>query len=167
MLFRSIGLLYKGEPCIGVVYDAFKKEMFWAIKDKGAYLNNDKIQVTSVDSIRKALLATGFPGTNKAMIEENLKYFTKFIYEAQAVRRPGSAALDLCYVACGRLDGFWEMGLSPWDVAAGICIVRESGGKVSNFAVENYDFKVKNIIATNGLIHSAIDTTIQELKNSK
>lgn len=163
----SIGLLYKGEIYLGVVYDACKKEMFYAVKGYGAYLNDAPIRVSNISSIRKSLLSTGFPGSDKEIIEENFKYFKKFIYECQAVRRPGAASLDLCYVACGRLDGFWEMNLAPWDTAAGTCIVREAGGRVTNFGASDYDLGIKTIIATNDLLHSKIDSTIQEIKNNK
>lgn len=160
----SIGLLYKGEPYLGVVYDVCKKEMFWAVKNMGAYLNDTPIRISNITSLRKSLLATGFPCSDNDLVEENLKYFKKFIYESQAVRRPGAASLDLCYVACGRLDGFWEMNLAPWDVAAGVCIVREAGGRVTNFGVADFNISIKNILASNDFIHSKMDLIIQSLQ---
>lgn len=163
----SIGLLHKGEPYLGVIFDAFKKEMFWAVKNMGAYLNDTPIRVSSIGTVKKSLLATGFPCSDEDLVEENLIYFQKFLHESQAVRRPGSASLDLCYVACGRLDGFWEMNLAPWDVAAGVCIVREAGGRVTNFGVPDFNISVKNILASNDLIHSKMDSIIQSLQKTK
>ncbi|MDD3150472.1 MAG: inositol monophosphatase family protein [Candidatus Gastranaerophilales bacterium] len=158
----SIGLYKSGKPLLGVVLDPFKKEMFWAIKGEGAFLNDKKISVSNADCLKKALLATGFPYGRDNILEKNLEYFKKFIYKAQAVRRPGSAALDLCYVASGRLDGFWELNLSPWDVAAGVLIIEEAGGKVTNFNSDKFDYNIKNILATNKKIY----TEMQEELNS-
>lgn len=149
----SIGLLYRGEIYLGVVYDAFKNELFWAAKDCGAFLNSDPIQVSKANVIKKSLLATGFPYDRGKILEKGLKYFNALIGEAQAIRRPGAASLDLCYVANGRLDGFWELNLSPWDVAAGVCIIREAGGKVTSIGEESFSIFDKKILATNGLIH--------------
>lgn len=149
----SIGLVKNGEIFMGVVYDVFKDELFWAAQDTGAYINSNPIEVSKISELKKSLLATGFPSWKDKALEENLAYFKEFIFQSQAVRRPGSAALDLCYVAAGRLDGFWELNLSPWDVTAGTCIVREAGGKVTNFYSEEFNPYVKNIIATNKLLH--------------
>jgi len=160
----SIGMLYQGKITMGVVYDAFKNEMFWAAEGSGAYLNADNISVSRIVTLDKALLATGFPVNRDGILEENIKYFTKFLYEAQAIRRPGSASLDMCYIACGRLDGFWELNLSPWDVTAAACIIKEAGGKVSNFATDDFNIYVKNIIATNSLLHPEISGIIESLR---
>jgi myo-inositol-1(or 4)-monophosphatase len=149
----SIGLLYQNKLYLGVVYDSFKNEMFWAVKGSGAYLNSDPIEVSKINSLNKSLLATGFPYERSTILEENLEYFRKFVYKAQAVRRPGAASLDLCYVACGRLDGFWELNLAPWDTAAGACIIQEAGGTVTNFETKEFDIHTKNVIASNTLIH--------------
>ncbi|EKE02731.1 MAG: hypothetical protein ACD_20C00337G0002 [uncultured bacterium] len=161
----SIGLLYKGEIVLGVVYDPFKNETFWAAKETGSFLNADPIKVSQADTIKKSLLATGFPYERAEAMEENLKYFCKLIYEAQAIRRPGAASLDLCYVACGRLDGFWELNLSPWDTTAGACIIKEAGGKVTNFGTDKFDIYTKNIIASNSLIHEQIAKVIESIRN--
>lgn len=156
----SIALYYKGKPLIGVVYDSFKKELFHACKGGGAFLNEKPIKVSPKKELFKSLLATGFPTTREEVLRENLGYFTKFLKQAQAVRRPGAAALDLAYVAVGRLDGFWEMSLSPWDVAAGRLIVEEAGGKVTNFDSEDFDYDIRRIIASNGFIHEKIKEVI-------
>jgi myo-inositol-1(or 4)-monophosphatase len=156
----SIGLVKNGEIYLGTVYDAFKNELFWAAKGTGAYLNSELIQVSKIQDLSKSLMATGFPYTKSNMLEENFVYFKEFIYKAQAVRRPGAASLDICYTACGRLDGFWEINLSAWDVTAGACIVREAEGIVTNFDSDNFDPYVRNIIASNGLIHDQMKNVI-------
>ncbi|MDD3419863.1 MAG: inositol monophosphatase family protein [Candidatus Gastranaerophilales bacterium] len=156
----SIGLYKDGKPYLGVVYDPCKKELFRAIKNQGAFLNDKKISTSNTDSLTRSLLATGFPALKDELLERNLNYFKQFLGKCQAIRRPGSAALDLCYVACGRLDGFWELGLSPWDTAAGALIVEEAGGQVTNLNTEDFDFNIKGIIATNTLIHAAIKEVI-------
>lgn len=156
----SIGLLYKGEIYAGVVFDAVKNELFWAAEGTGAFLNSDSIKVSEVKSLKNSLLSTGFPYERAETLEENLDYFRRFIYKAQAIRRPGAASLDLCYLACGRIDGFWELNLSPWDTAAGVCIIREAGGKVTNFGKESFDIYTKNILATNGFLHNEMEGII-------
>ena len=156
----SIGLVKNGEIILGVVYDVCKNELFSAAKGTGAFLNSNPIEVTKITELNKSLLATGFPCVREKELEENFVYFKEFIYKAQAVRRPGSAALDLCYVASGRLDGFWELNLSPWDVTAGACIVREAGGKVTNFDSEDFNPEIKNILATNKFIHEPMKEII-------
>lgn len=150
----SIGLVKNGKIIMGVVLDVFKNELFWAAEGTGAYLNSEPIQVSEILELKKSLLATGFPCSKEKEMEENFVYFKEFVYKSQAVRRPGSAALDLCYVAAGRYDGFWELNLAPWDVTAGACIVREAGGKVTNFDSEDFNPEIRNIIATNSIIHS-------------
>lgn len=163
----SVGLYYKNKPYLGVVFDPFKNEMFWAAKGSGAFLNAEPIEVSSSEKLSTSLLATGFPYGRDGILEENLGYFHKFIYKAQAVRRPGAAALDLCYVACGRLDGFWELNLSPWDVAASICIIEEAGGKVTNIDSEEFDFDIKDIVASNSKIHNQIKEVISESRKER
>jgi len=156
----SIGLYFKGEPLLGVVYDPCRKEMFHSIKGHGAFLNNKKITVSTINTLTKALLATGFPALKDNLLQKNLEYFKAFLGKCQAIRRPGSAALDLCYVACGRIDGFWELGLSPWDTAAGALLVSEAGGVITNLDNDFFDCKIKGLIATNGLLHSQIKDVI-------
>lgn len=163
----SIGLYYKNKPYLGVVYDPFKNEIFWGAEGTGAFLNADPIEVSTSEKLSTSLLATGFPYGRDGILEENLEYFKEFIYKAQAVRRPGAAALDLCYVACGRLDGFWELNLSPWDVAASVCIIEQAGGKVSNIDSEEFDFNIKDIVASNGKIHEPIKEVINECRKKR
>lgn len=163
----SIGLIKKGKIILGVVFDACKNELFWAAEGMGAYLNSEPIRVSKIDKLRNALLATGFPPGKTEITEENFIYFKEFIDKAQALRRPGAAALDLCYVACGRMDGFWELSLSPWDVTAGTCIVREAGGKVTNFDSEDFDPYAGNILATNKFLHNSIKEVLHSCKNKK
>lgn len=165
----SIGLVYKNELQIGVVYDAVKKELFHAATGMGAFLNDKPIHVSNVKTVSKSLLATGFPYDRTSKEFNNLDYFENFSYKAQAIRRPGSAALDLCYLACGRFDGFWELKLAPWDTAAGCVIVREAGGIVTNFYTDKFDIFIKNIIASNNHIYTEMSNILKEtdLKKQK
>jgi len=160
----SIGLVKNGKIIMGVVYDVCKNELFWAAEGTGAYLNSEPIEVSKISELKKSLLATGFPCSKEKTLEENFVYFKEFVYKSQAVRRPGAAALDLCYVAAGRLDGFWELNLAPWDVTAGTCIVREAGGKVTNFDSEDFDSEIKNIIASNSIIHENMKDVLYSCK---
>ena len=152
----SIALLYKGEVIVGVVYDPLRDELFSASKDKGSYLNGKRISVSSIKSLRRSLLATGFPYSLGKLLQRNMDNFKRFILKSQAVRRAGSAALDLCYVAAGRFDGFWELGLHPWDTAAGVLIVQEAGGKVTTFNNKQFNPFLKEIVATNRSLHNKI-----------
>lgn len=149
-----------GEIVLGVVYAPAMNELFYAVKGKGAYLNGRKIKVSNVKNLENSLLVTGFPYVNKKM---NLPYFAAMLDKSQAVRRLGSAALDLCYTACGRFNGYWEFGLKPWDIAAGALIVEEAGGKVSDTNGNLLDLFGKDILATNGKIHNAIIKDFQKL----
>ncbi len=142
-----------GEIIIGVVFAPKLGELFYAEKGKGAYLNGEKISVSKIKKLEESLLVTGFPPTHK---EENLKHFAKMINKCQAVRRLGSAALDLAYIACGRFDGYWEFGLHPWDIAAGALIVKEAGGKVSDSNGQMLDLFGKDILASNAKIDKEI-----------
>ena len=150
----SIALLYQGNIKIGVVYDPMRNELFFAEKHKGAFLNGRRIRVSKVKNIKRALLATGFAYNLKRVRNNNISNFIKFMKAAQAVRRAGSAALDLCYIACGRFDGFWELYLHPWDTAAALLIMEEAGGKATKFDDTNYNIYDKEILASNSKIHS-------------
>ena len=149
----SIALEYKGEIIIGVVYDPNRDEMFIAEKGAGATLNGNRIRVSSCDPLDRALLATGFAYNIRSAKINNINHFKDFLATAQAVRRDGVAAIDLCYVACGRYDGFWELNLFPWDVAAGFLMITEAGGKVSMFNEKAFEVYAKEIVASNGRLH--------------
>ena len=163
----SIGLEYRGKIVCGVVYDPIRDELFSAVKDKGADLNGKPICVSKNQSLKKSLLATGFAYNVHETEIDNLDHFSNFIKTAQAVRRDGTAALDLCYVACGRFDGYWELGLWPWDVAAGYLIVEEAGGRVTQFRGMSFDVYGKEIVASNGLIHDEMKTSLARGKVPK
>lgn len=149
----SIALEYRGKMVVGVVYDPNLDELFTAAAGLPARLNGKQIKVTSRRKLRESLLATGFPYDIQTSDENNLNYFNYFARRSQAVRRAGSAALDLCYLAAGRFDGFWELKLHPWDTAAGIVIVQQAGGRVTDFCGKRYSIFDKYILATNGKIH--------------
>ena len=156
----SIGVLVPDEKVkIGVVYDPSRDELFTAEEGKNAFLNGKPISVSKRGSVQESLIATGFEYTLEGKIA-NMKHFRSVINHAQAVRRAGSAAIDLCYVACGRYDGFWEMGLSPWDTAAGYLIVKEAGGMVTRFDGAEFDIYGKEVIATNGPIHQELSALL-------
>jgi myo-inositol-1(or 4)-monophosphatase len=142
-----------GEVIAGAVYDPNFDELFSAEKGSGAFINDKRLHVTSTDNLERSLLATGFPYDVKLNPFNCLQHFNEFLLEAQAIRRLGSAALDICYVAAGRIDGFWEVNLHPWDTAAAVLIAREAGGRVSDFRGNNYSIYQRNILLSNGRIH--------------
>lgn len=146
---------------LGVVYDPTRRELFWAIRGRGAYLNGRRIKVSHTRRLDRSLLVTGFPYDIRRSQLNNLEYFCRFARQAQAVRRLGSAALDLCYTACGRFDGYWELKLSPWDQAAGSLIVQEAGGKITDFNGNPFDYYGQEVLASNGYIHKAMQRIIQ------
>lgn len=149
----SIALEDKGRIVLGVVYDPLREELFSAEYNMGARLNNKRIFVSGINKLRYALLSTGFPYDVATNPENNLNYWCNFIKRAQAIRRDGSAALNISYVACGRFDGFWEMKLKPWDLAAGSLIVKQAGGRVTDFDGDKFNHYSGRIVASNGLIH--------------
>lgn len=149
----SIALELEGEIVLGAIYDPLLNELFTAQQGQGAFLNGERISVSTIERLTEALLCTGFPYDLRESKENNLDHFSNFVMEAQAIRRDGSAALDLCYVAAGRFDGFWELKLNPWDVAAGALIVKEAGGKVTDFRGGPLDIYGQETLATNGRIH--------------
>ncbi len=157
----SIALERRGEVVCGVVYDPMREEMFSAAKGLGADLNGEKIKVSATGEMGKSLLATGFPYDIRVSRINNLDHFVNFCLRAQAVRRCGSAALDLCYVACGRFDGFWELKLKPWDVAAGALIIREAGGRATDFQGKEFGAFESEVLGTNGLIHEEMGEVIK------
>ena len=145
----SIAFQEKGETVLGIVYNPYLEEYFEGVKASGAFRNGQRISVSETREIGESLLATGFPYDIRENAAGVLELFRRFITRAQGVRRPGSAALDLCYVACGRFDGFWEQGLQPWDTAAGALIVKEAGGMLATY--EGYDYTPfeKSVVAAN------------------
>jgi len=161
----SIALEKRGDIILGVVYDPMREEQFSAVKGRGASLNGEKIGVSSVSDLDKSLLSTGFPYDVRESPVNNIVHFSNFVTRAQAVRRCGSAAMDLCYVACGRFDGFWELKLYPWDVAAASLIVKEAGGELSDFENGKFSIYSSEILATNGCIHKQMVEVLQLGKN--
>jgi len=160
----AIGLLKGSEIIAGCIYNPNLDECFTAEKGKGAFLNGKPIHVSETAKLDDALLATGFPYDIRTSGDDNLKEFTAFYKKAQAVRRAGAAALDLAYVACGRLDGFWEFKLSPWDIAAGILLIEEAGGKASTYFGGPYDIFKGELLASNGLIHTEMSAILQTVR---
>ena len=158
----SIAYAKRGKLLLGVVYDPMRDELFSAEAGKGAWLNGGPVHVAEAQDMDHALLVTGFPYDIRTNPENNLNYYAYFALHSQGVRRLGSAALDLCYVACGRLDGFWELRLNPWDVAAGGLIAREAGATVTTITGED-DFisPPQSILAANPTIHALM---LQEFK---
>jgi len=149
----SIGLKEGDHMLLGAVYNPMMNELFFAERGKGATLNGKQIHVSRKTDFSKACLVTGFPYHWPETKVHPVKIFERFVMKGLPVRRLGSAAIDLCWVACGRFDGFWEFNLQPWDVAAGYLIVEEAGGKVSGFHNEHHDIFAKETLVSNGLIH--------------
>lgn len=149
----SIALEVKGDIHLGVVYEPSRKEVFSAIKNKGAFIGQKRINVSRVRELTHSLLVTGFPYDIRKSAHNNLNHFCNFALRAQAVRRLGSAALDLCYTACGRFDGYWELKLSPWDQAAGSLILSEAGGLITDFKGNKFNIYGDEVLGTNSLIH--------------
>jgi myo-inositol-1(or 4)-monophosphatase len=149
----SIGLESAGELVAGVIYNPLNDELFTATKGGGAFLNGHRLRVSNRSLLRNSLLGTGFPYDCASDPANNFCNFIAFQKAARGIRRAGAAALDLAYVAAGRLDGFWELKLKPWDVAAGVLLVREAGGIVTTFDGTDYDVFNHRIVASNGLIH--------------
>ena len=151
----SIALERAGRIEIGVVYDPTRDEMFAAERGQGATLNDRRMRVSDVEDLNSSMLCTGFP-YNVRERPNFAHHFAAFTMKAQAVRRDGSAAIDLAYVACGRFEGFWEDGLNPWDVAAGVLLIEEAGGLVTDFKSAPLNIYTPKVLATNGLVHEAM-----------
>ncbi len=163
----SLGLAEKDRMILGVVYDPIRKELFAAARDGGATLNGERIKVSREKQLARSLLATGFPYDRQER-KKQVTHFKNYIDVSQAVRRDGAAALDLAYLACGRFDGFWEHSLHPWDTAAGIVIVQEAGGQVTDFSGGEFNPLLVEIIASNGHIHAQmLDVIRQGLRNQE
>jgi myo-inositol-1(or 4)-monophosphatase len=161
----SLALEIDGVAELGAVYDPNRRELFTAERGRGAWLNGDPIRVSSADRLTDAMLVTGFPYDVHERVGEIVGLFGAFVGRARAVRRLGSAAIDLCYVAAGRMDGFWESDLKPWDVAAGALIVAEAGGRVTAFDGAPYSSRGRQVLASNGAIHEAMCGVIDEFRS--
>ncbi|MDD3591410.1 MAG: inositol monophosphatase family protein [Sulfurovum sp.] len=162
----SLGVWENGEPVLAVVYNPILEELFWAEKGKGAYCNGKQLAVSTQDKLQNALIATGFP---YAKVNAGIEYrwvidcMTNLLPHIQDIRRLGAAAVDLCYLAQGKVEAFYEIDLKPWDVAAGILIVQEAGGQVSNVDGERYNFDNKSIIASNGKVHRQLLEKLEKI----
>lgn len=148
----TLALEHNGEIVVGVTYDPTRDELFAAEKGKGAMLNNRMIIVSDTEELSESLIVTGFPYNFKSK-ENFARHLTEFLLRSRGLRRDGSAAIDLAYVACGRFDGFWEEGLKPWDVAAGLLLIEEAGGRVTFYDGTRYNIYSPPLCASNGLIH--------------
>lgn len=157
----SIGVERAGARSVGVIYEPLRRELYTAVRGRGAQRNDEPIRVSREAELGRAMLATGFaydPGVRR----RNLAAFGAFVQRSRAVRRGGSAALDLCYLACGRFDGYWEPGLHPWDVAAGLLLVEEAGGRLSDFDGGPVPASGDQVVATNGPLHDAVLAVLSE-----
>lgn len=159
----SLAIEQEEEILYGAAYDPVREELFTAEKGNGAQLNGKAIKVSSTPQLNQSLLCTGFPYDVRNDMDRNILNFRNFLMKAQAVRRDGSAALDLCHTAVGRFDGFWEQKLHPWDVAAGSLLVTEAGGKLSNYKGENFSIYDTEIVASNGIIHDQMIETFSKI----
>jgi myo-inositol-1(or 4)-monophosphatase len=152
----SIAVEVKGVVVAGVVYEPNLDELFTAEKGNGAFLNKKPIHVSRVDTLIESMMVTGFPYTIKDNPDNAVQHFVNMLMKAQGIRRLGSAAVDLCYVACGRFDGFWEVFLSPWDMAAGVLLIQEAGGRFTDLSGKPSSIYNKQVLMTNGLIHEKV-----------
>ncbi len=158
-LALSIGVWEEGKPVMAVVYNPILEEMFWAVRGEGAYLGEKRLSVSTQDTLQQSLIGTGFP---YAKVNAGVEYhwvidcLTNLLPHIRDIRRLGAAAVDICYLAEGKIDAFYEIDLKPWDVAGGILILQEAGGKVSNVAGNAYDFDDKSIVCSNGLVHEQL-----------
>jgi myo-inositol-1(or 4)-monophosphatase len=160
----SIGFEQAGEILCGAVYDPCRDEMFSGGRGLGSFVNGQQLRVSNVDQLSSALILTGFPYGVRQKMKAAMSQFEAFLYASQAVRRGGSAALDLCYIALGRCDGFWEMDLHPWDTAAGLVILEEAGGIVTDFGGSPFSIYEKEIVASNGKIHNEMVGVLETIE---
>jgi myo-inositol-1(or 4)-monophosphatase len=161
----SIALECDGEIIVGLVYDPLRRECFRAVRGQGASLNGNVIRTSGSTELDRSLLATGFPYDRRDKADYYLAFFKGFMLQSQGIRRSGAAALDLCYVACGRIDGFWELKLRPWDTAAGSLIVTEAGGRLSDFSGNEFTIWGDQTIASNGAIHEEMVSVARNAAN--
>jgi myo-inositol-1(or 4)-monophosphatase len=150
-----MALEYKGERIAGVIFDPTRDEMFAAEKGSGALLNGNPAHVSATSLLKESLVATGFP-SHKRHKNPNINFYHQITLRSHGVRRAGSAALDLCYIACGRFDGYWEFNLNSWDTAAGVLLVEEAGGKVTNFTGGPFNIDSREVLASNTLLHDEL-----------
>jgi myo-inositol-1(or 4)-monophosphatase len=160
----SIAFELAGSILCGAVYDPWRDEMFSAARGQGSVVNGQRLRVSDVHQLRAGMIMTGFPYTFPEKIRLAMAQFEAFMLESQAVRRGGSAALDLCYTALGRVDGFWELDLHPWDTAAGVVILEEAGGRVTDFGGAAFSVYGKQILASNGRIHEEMVEVLAGVK---
>jgi myo-inositol-1(or 4)-monophosphatase len=161
----SVALEEEGEIKFGIIYNPMLEELFTAKKGEGAYLNNKRIYVSKTKILKDSVLATGFPYDIAESVDNNFDHFCNFSLSSRAIRRLGSAGLDLAYTACGRFDGFWELKLSPWDMAAGYILVKEAGGKITDLKGKKFSIYKKEIVASNGIIHNQMLKILERGKN--
>jgi len=157
----SIALMHKGRLECGVIYDPLRQELFTAKRGGGATLNNRRVRVTNQNTLKGALLGTGFPFKDQRYVEAYLGMFRELMKDTAGIRRAGSAALDLAYVACGRLDGFWEIGLKKWDMAAGILLILEAGGIVTDLEGKDKYLETGNVLTASPRLHAAMADVIR------
>ena len=160
----SLGLEIDGRTEVGVVYDPSRRELFTALRGGGAWLNDQALRVSETSTLIDALIVTGFPYDVHQKTGDLVALFGAFLSRARAVRRLGSAALDLCYVAAGRFDAFWEQHLKPWDVSAGALIAEEAGGRVTGMDGSPFDIAAAHLVASNGRVHEEMLTVIREFR---
>ena len=158
----SLAMAHRGEVLLGCVYDPLRNELFYSTRGDGATLNGAQIRVSSTDSLISSLLCTGFPYERASLTDSNVIHLGKLINRIQGVRRGGSLALDLAYVAAGRLDGHWEFHVKPWDTAAGGLLVEEAGGRISGVEEERWSPFDSDVVATNGEIHEALLAVLRQ-----
>jgi myo-inositol-1(or 4)-monophosphatase len=159
----SVALEIRGTVEIGIVYNPITEEYFHVMKGQGAYINDEPIHVSKIDTLEKSLLATGFPYDIGERPDNNLAQFNRLMMKTEGIRRDGSAALNLAYTAMGRCDGYWEMIISPWDIAAGSLLVTEAGGKVTDLDGHSLSIYKNQVFSSNGLIHSLM---LEEIKKA-
>jgi myo-inositol-1(or 4)-monophosphatase len=162
----SIAYAVDGSSLVGVIYCPMQDELFCASRDSGAWLNGKRLKVSATNSLEEALVATGFPYDIRQHPTIVLAALEAIVTKVQDVRRAGAAALDLAYVACGRLDGFWEINLKPWDTAAGMLLVTEAGGAISDFSGKKYSPFLSEVLATNGFIHEKLLTLLKKFSKT-
>lgn len=163
----SIGLLIDGVPSVGAVFDPFHNELYCAATGLGATCNGRPIKVSQISELEKSLLVTGFAYDRRETADNNYAEFCHLTHLTQGVRRSGSASIDLAYVACGRLDGYWERGLSPWDLAAGVVLVQEAGGVVTAYDGSLVQINTGRILASNGQIHESMSRELEKVRQQR